>query len=241
MTTRRDTLILALAAALAAVTASARPAPDESAFDWYDGTAFTVEGTAFSEPGRAYARLPASAEGKVPGPVWNMSAHATGVNVRFVPQGDRLCFKWSVDNPDAVDAFMGPTAMTGLDVYRQEADGTWKFAANPRIYFYDRKTPGVYEMGWQPGRPCMVYLPLRTFVKSFQVGVKKGTAVAPMKPPAVAVVRTSAFSSPPIAVQFFPSSLQKKRSVMSLPSQRSASRPFFASGAVATTFLPPLS
>ena len=182
MTTRRDTLILALAAALAAVTASARPAPDESAFDWYDGTAFTVEGTAFSEPGRAYARLPASAEGKVPGPVWNMSAHATGVNVRFVPQGDRLCFKWSVDNPDAVDAFMGPTAMTGLDVYRQEADGTWKFAANPRIYFYDRKTPGVYEMGWQPGRPCMVYLPLRTFVKSFQVGVKKGTAVAPMKP-----------------------------------------------------------
>ena len=160
----------------------ARPAPDLSLYDWFEGTHTTIEGTAFSEPGRSYARLPASAQGQVPGPVWSMSAHATGVNLRFVPDGSKLCFKWKVTDPDAVDAFMGPTAMTGLDVYRQEKDGTWKFAANPRMYYYNRDTPGVYAMDWEPGRPCMVYLPLRSFVESFQIGVEKGTKITPLPP-----------------------------------------------------------
>lgn len=160
----------------------ARDAPDVAKFDWFEGTNLTVEGTAFSEAGRPYCRLPASAQGKVPGGVWGMSAHATGVNVRFVPEGGRICFRWVVDNPRAVDAFMGPTAMTGLDVYGQEPDGTWKFAANPRYFFYNQEQGGVYEMSWRPGRPCMVYLPLRSFVKSFQVGVEKGKAVRPLAP-----------------------------------------------------------
>ena len=102
-----------------ALGAAAAQAPKLDDYDWYDGTQLTIEGTAFTEGKTPYCRLPKSAQGRVPNPVWSMSHHATGVNVRFVPQGRRLMFKWVVDNPRAVDAFMGPTAMTGLDVYRQ--------------------------------------------------------------------------------------------------------------------------
>ena len=161
---------------------AARQAPDLAAYDWTEGTNLTVEGRCFCEPGREYCRLPSAVKDKVPGSVWGMSAHSTGVNVRFVPQGRKLCFHWTVDKPDAVDAFMGPTAMTGLDVYRQEPDGQWKFAANPRYFFYDRDHGGIYAMDWEPGRPCMVYLPLRSYVKGFRVGIEKGAKVAPLAP-----------------------------------------------------------
>ena len=165
-----------------ALGAAAAQAPKLDDYDWYDGTQLTIEGTAFTDGETPYCRLPKSAQGRVPNPVWSMSHHATGVNVRFVPQGRRLMFKWVVDNPRAVDAFMGPTAMTGLDVYRQEADGTWKFAANPRYFYYQKDAQGnehggEYAMNWEPGRPCMVYLPLRSTVRSFKVGIEKGAKI----------------------------------------------------------------
>ncbi len=168
-----------------AVVAAQAPSRDD--YDWYDGTQLTIEGTSFTDGETPYCRLPKSAKGKVPGAVWGMSHHATGVNVRFVPQGRKIMFKWVVDHPRAVDAFMGPTAMTGLDVYRQEKDGTWKFAANPRYFFYQKDADGTerageYAMSWEPGRPCMVYLPLRSKVLEFKVGVEKGRKIEPMKP-----------------------------------------------------------
>lgn len=164
------------------IAVGARTAPKLEAYDWVDGTQLTVEGKAFADTETPYCRLAKSAKGKVPGGVWWMSAHATGVNVRFVPQGRKLALKWVVENPNATDAFMGPTAMTGLDVYRQEKDGTWKFAANPRYFYYGQKAPGLYEMDWEPGRPCMVYLPLRSRVLEFKVGVEKGKTVTPLAP-----------------------------------------------------------
>lgn len=174
------------AAAAAAMTSEAGNAPNMDDYDWYDGTQLTIEGTAFSDGATPYCRLPKSAKGKVPGGVWGMSHHATGVNVRFIPHGKKLMFKWEVDNPNAVDAFMGPTAMTGLDVYRREADGTWKFAANPRYFYYGRDRGGEYGLWWRSGQPCMVYLPLRSCVRSFKVGIEKGGRIEPMKPHAPA-------------------------------------------------------
>ena len=167
------------------VALAAKQAPNMADYDWYDGTQLTIEGTAFADGETPYCRLPKTAKGKVPDAVFGMSRHATGVNVRFVPKGRKLMFKWVVANPSVVDAFMGPTAMTGLDVYRQDRDGSWKFAANPRYFFYAKDADGndhggEYAMDWDPGRPCMVYLPLRSLVRSFKVGVEKGAKIEPM-------------------------------------------------------------
>ena len=167
------------------VALAAKQAPNMADYDWYDGTQLTIEGTAFADGETPYCRLPKTAKGKVPDAVFGMSRHATGVNVRFVPKGRKLMFKWVVANPSVVDAFMGPTAMTGLDVYRQDRDGSWKFAANPRYFFYEKDADGndhggEYAMDWDPGRPCMVYLPLRSLVRSFKVGIEKGAKIEPM-------------------------------------------------------------
>ncbi len=175
----------------AAVVVEGAKVPNMDDYDWYDATQLTIEGTALVETNRPYCRLPKSVKDKVSGPVWNMSHHSTGINVRFIPQGRKLMFKWVVNSPRAADAFMGPTAMTGIDVYRQEKDGTWKFAANPRYFFYGkddqgREHPGEYAMYWEPGRPCMVYLPLRSIVYELKIGVEKGKRLLPMKPHGVA-------------------------------------------------------
>ncbi len=162
----------------AAVLGFGAQALDTDKYDWYDGTQLTIEGTAFSDGETPYCRLPKSANDKVPSKVWGMSHHATGVNVRFIPHGRKLVFKWVLDKPRVFDLFMGPTSLTGLDVYRQEKDGTWKFAANPP---YEESHPGEYEMKWESGCPCMVYLPLRSFVREFKVGIEKGGRIEPMK------------------------------------------------------------
>ncbi len=173
----KNTLMLtALGAALSVLAAP--KAPNLEDFDWYDAKDLTVEGMAFTDTDgdTPYGRLPRAAKDVVPGPVWSMSHNATGVNVRFIPEGKgrRIMFKWAVPHPDATDAFMGPVGMTGLTVYRQEADGSWQFAATPRYFFYGRDHGGEYAMNWPMGKPCMVYLPLRSQVKSFKVGVEKG-------------------------------------------------------------------
>lgn len=100
--------------------------------DWVDGTQVTIEGTAFRADAMdtPYCRMPAADQGKIPGAVWGMSHHSTGVNVRFVPNGRKIVLKWVVDDPYAVDAFLGPTGMTGLDVYKQlpkEGEATFDF------------------------------------------------------------------------------------------------------------------
>ena len=179
-------LILAAVGAACAITAGASPAPNLDDFEWYDGKALTVEGMAFADTAEdaPYGRLPRSAKDAVPEAVWRMSRESMGVNVRFLTEGDgkghRIMFKWEVTNPDAADAFTGPVGMTGLSVYRREADGTWQFAAAPRYIFYSREHGGEYAMNWPMGKACMVYLPMRTPVKSFKVGVEKGCKLKPM-------------------------------------------------------------
>ena len=179
-------LILAAVGAACAITAGASPAPNLDDFEWYDGKALTVEGMAFADTAEdaPYGRLPRSAKDAVPEAVWRMSRESMGVNVRFLTEGDgkghRIMFKWEVTNPDAADAFAGPVGMTGLSVYRREADGTWQFAAAPRYIFYSREHGGEYAMNWPMGKACMVYLPMRTPLKSFKVGVEKGCKLKPM-------------------------------------------------------------
>ena len=178
-------LAFAALSAVCVFSAFAAPkAPSLDEFDWYDGKALTVEGMAFADTddGTPYGRLPRSAKGVVPDAVWGMSHHTTGVNISFVPEGKgkRIMFKWKVKVPDRTDAFLGPVGMTGLSVYRQEADGSWQFAAAPRYFYYGRDHGGEYAMDWPAGKPCMVYLPLRSEVTSFKVGVEKGGTLRPL-------------------------------------------------------------
>lgn len=179
------TLVLLFASVTVAVVASAA-VPDLDAYDWRDGRSLTVEGRGFARTVGPYGRLPLDRVDDLPPTVagrWGMREHTTGVNVRFVPHASKICLRWRVADPRAVDAFMGPTAMTGLDVYGWRPGVGWRFAANPRYFFHsDEKFAGTYELDWEPGRPCMVYLPLRSDVQLFEVGVPKGSSVEPMAP-----------------------------------------------------------
>ncbi len=169
-----------------AITTFARTLPDLDMFDWYDGKDLTVEGMAFTDTDEdtPYGRLPRSAKELVTEAVWRMSHDAMGINIRFLTEGDgkgyRVIFKWEVPNPDAADAFMGPVGMTGLTVYQQDDKGAWQFVGAPRYIFYGRDRMGEYMMNWSMGKAGMVYLPMRSQVKSFKIGIEKGCKLKPM-------------------------------------------------------------
>lgn len=172
--------ILMVAAAMVGLAGAGAP-PRVEDYDWHDGTKLTVEGKGFAETTGPYTRLPQWAKEKASGAVWGMSVHSTGVNVRFVPKAKKICFRWRVTDPRKADGWMGPTAMTGLDVYGFEEGKGWRFAANPRYFMHGAGNEGIFSMGWTPGKPCMVYLPLRSKVELFEVGVEKGGTIEPMK------------------------------------------------------------
>ena len=74
------------AAAKASETSKLDPAmaaskATDAAVDWHDAAAFGLEGREWAKEERArfYDRLPAAAEGKVPGPVWSLSRDSAGM------------------------------------------------------------------------------------------------------------------------------------------------------------------
>lgn len=179
MKIRNVFLIAAIAAAANLVAAPKLPNLEN--YTWYAGTNLTVEGKGFVDSVYPYSRLPHWAKDKVTKPVWDMSINATGMNVRFVPKGNKLCLRWKVNAVKPRDGFMSHSGVAGLDVYRFE-EGKWKFVACARYYNYgeDSGRPGEFEMRWKSGAPCMVYLPIRARVDLFEVGVEKGATIEPM-------------------------------------------------------------
>lgn len=154
--------------------------------DWVDGTELTIGGVGLSGGASPYCRLPETLKGKVPPAVWDMSHQSTGVFVQFVPHSERIMLNWKVKDPRASDAYIPAAGVMGLDVYRQDETGAWRFVVCPHYYAFGKDQPGLYEMKWEPGRPCRVYLPLRSWVERFRVGVEKGQKIEPLPTAGVA-------------------------------------------------------
>lgn len=155
------------------------PAPDADLL-WIDGTDLPLQGRGFADTPSPYHRLPARAQGVVPDGVWNMGVHSTGLSFRFRTDSDVLHFRWKVAEENPYDLYMAPVAMTGLDIYGMTPKG-WRFVACAAYRNLDWSTNkmilGDFHRDWTPNRECLVYLPLRSNVQSFQLGVRPGSKV----------------------------------------------------------------
>jgi hypothetical protein len=173
MLNRRRFTFLCASAALAQA-----PEP-EVELEWHDARKFTVEGLGFKDLKSPYDRLPARAEGVVREAVWNLSRDSAGVLVRFSANTPALHARWNLIKKTLAGVNMTAIAASGLDLYTKTGPGSWRWLGVGRpVRFPDNV--GVLASGIPKGqREYMVYFPLYNGVTSLEIGVPKGTEVAP--------------------------------------------------------------
>ena len=173
------TILVALFAACAAVADV-----KDDAWNWYENEALPLGGKAFTDTETFFERWPAAAKGKLPGGLVSMGRHTTGMYLRFSTDSDKIRIEWKVRDEHPYDPLIPEAGLIGLDVYGWDASvdggkGAWRFQGNKRYWPRDRKNPGTAQFSWTPGRPCIVYLPLRATMVSFRIGVAKGKTIKP--------------------------------------------------------------
>ncbi len=147
---------------------------------WIDGRYLPIEGRAFDDVEHYYDRLPSNVTTKVNGGVRSMKHHTAGMQFRFSTDSKKLVFKWVPYNGNLSMNHMPATGVSGIDIYRFDAvSGKWRYVKTGRI---DNAKGGEVSVGWTPGTPCLVNLPLYNGVKSFTLGIDTNATVSALAP-----------------------------------------------------------
>ena len=148
---------------------------DTNGIKWIDGRYLPIEGRAFDDTDHYYDRLPSNVTVKVNGGVRSMKHHTAGMQFRFTTDSKKLTFRWTPYSSRLAMDHMPSTGVSGIDIYRQETDGRWRYVKTGRP---GGKTADIVcETGWTPGAPCLVNLPLYNGIKSFALGIDRESSV----------------------------------------------------------------
>ena len=153
---------------------------DTNGVKWIDGRFLPLEGKCYENTTRYYDRLPSNVTERVNAGVRGLRIHSSGMQFRFRTDSKKLHFKWKTINANLSMDHMPATGVSGIDVYAQSPDGKWRFVRQGRIH--DSVKGGAFSMGWTPGTPCLVNLPLYNGIESFALGIDKGAKVEALGP-----------------------------------------------------------
>ncbi len=147
---------------------------------WIDGRFLPIEGRAFNDVEHYYDRLPSNVTTKVNGGVRSMKHHTAGMQFRFATDSKKLVFKWVPYSANLSMNHMPATGVSGIDIYKFDAASSkWRYVKTGRI---DNAKGGEISLGWTPGTPCLVNLPLYNGVKSFTLGIETNATVSALAP-----------------------------------------------------------
>lgn len=137
---------------------------------WYDIRLLGVEGQAWSDTAAPFDRLPARAQSKVRGVVWNLSRQSAGLCVRFQTDAKQIQARWVLTSSSLAMPHMPATGVSGLDLYVKDDAGAWRWLANGRPAAV---TNTATLIGGLDGklRDYLLYLPLYNGVKSVELGL----------------------------------------------------------------------
>ena len=150
---------------------------------WYDVSKWDVEGRGWapSEFASFYDRLPAKAEGKVRGAVWNLSRHSAGLNAQFKTDATSIHVRYRLRSASLSMSHMPATGVSGVDLYAQDKSKRWRWVAVSRPNKQDFKQTLI--KGLAPGvRSYMLYLPLYNGLTKLEIGVPTSAKFTPVKP-----------------------------------------------------------
>lgn len=140
---------------------------------WYDIRLLNVEGRGWNDTKSFYDRLPAKAEGVVPGSVWSLSRHSSGMCVRFVTDATTLHARWAVTGSNLGMPHMAPTGVSGVDLYVRTARDKWHWLAVGQPKLYPTNTAQLVQGIPSGKREFLLYLPLYNGTASVEIGIPK--------------------------------------------------------------------
>ncbi len=147
---------------------------------WVDGKCLPLEGRYFDDTAAYYDRLPAGVTTNVNSGVRGMKRHTSGMMFRFRTDSKRLVFRWQPTGSSLAMDHMPATGVSGIDVYREQPDGSWRYVATGRIR--NAQQGGELSLGWTPNAACLVNLPLYNGVKQFTLGIDTNAQVSALGP-----------------------------------------------------------
>ena len=160
--------------------ALANASVDTNGVKWIDGRCLPLEGKYFEDVEAFYDRLPRNVTTNVNAGVRGMKHHSSGLQFRFTTDSKTLDFRWVPYNRSLSMDHMPATGVSGIDIYRLDDGGKWRYVQTGRIR--DGVNGGNVRVDWKPGTPCLVNLPLYNGIKSFSLGIDKDAKVEPLPP-----------------------------------------------------------
>ena len=164
---------------------------------WIDGKELPIEGKGFADEALEghFDRLP-KVGADVNANVQNLRHHTAGMQFRFTTTSPFITIRWQPLYDDDVKslpgclydalgmAHMPATAVSGVDVYVQGADGKWKYLKTGFIYVgkNNESTGTIAKLNIAPGTPICINLPLCNGIKTFSLGVAPDATIAPLPP-----------------------------------------------------------
>lgn len=156
--------------------------PAKGEIHWTNARELDVEGKGWTDTKAFYDRLPARAEGVVPGPVWGLSRHSAGLCVRFTSDTTAIHARWTVLNGNLAMPHMPATGVSGLDLYVKTSAGRWHWLGVGQPVQSPTNTSALVS-GLPAGRrDYLLYLPLYNGVTSLEIGVPDGSSVEKSTP-----------------------------------------------------------
>ena len=161
----------------------------EVAVDWHDAAAFGLEGREWAgeERARFYDRLPAAAEGRVPGPVWNLSRDSAGMMFRFRSDSSEIHVHYKLTKSGLGMPHMPATGVSGVDLYARNAEGKWGWVSVSRPQAQEVRVELIKGLA-SGSREYALYLPLYNGVEFLKGGVRKGASFEGLSPRSKPVV-----------------------------------------------------
>ena len=144
---------------------------------YVDASTFPIYGKAIENTSATYERLPASLEGVIRKPVWDLAHHSAGISVRFRSNSPYIRLRWVSFGLHTMN-HMTDTGTRGLDLYTQDpVDGHWRFARSARPVKDTLNDQTVISNMDPVMREYIVYLSLYEGVKKLEIGVEEGSVI----------------------------------------------------------------
>ena len=136
---------------------------------------YRLIGKGFQHTEDPYDRLPASLNGKIRGPLWDLSKNSSGMAIRFRTNSHFIAARYELSLDMAMN-HMPSTGIKGVDLYCLEPDGRWNYVMTVRPNGKNNETILVQNMTPEE-REYMMYLPLYDGIKSLEIGVGKESTI----------------------------------------------------------------
>ena len=145
----------------------------DSECDWIDVSTMDIGGRGFISREEPFVRLVKSQRDVAPGRIRGMSREATGLNFRFRTTSRRLVLRYVTEKKNWTDPLIPPSGLQGVSIWGRVRGGEeWEYVGKNHP---SADGDSEYVVGWNPVRDGWLYLPMRSVVQKFLIGIDRGS------------------------------------------------------------------